>query len=60
MKKVFFKFTFSFVSFCTILTPQGIKQATSFGPREISIVNANTVWISIYDGSGAGTYPKTF
>ncbi|MFC4685978.1 T9SS type A sorting domain-containing protein [Epilithonimonas pallida] len=41
-------------------TPQGIKQATSFAPREISIVNANTVWISIYDGSGAGTYPKTF
>ena len=39
---------------------QGIKQATSFAPREISIPSANTAWISIYDGSGAGTYPKTF
>lgn len=41
-------------------TPQGTKLATSFGPREISIVNASTVWVTAYDGSGAGTYPKTF
>lgn len=41
-------------------TPQGIKLTTSFGPREISIVDANTVWVSVYDGTGNGTYPKTF
>ena len=41
-------------------TPQGIKLATSFGPREISIVDANTVWVSVYDGTGNGTYPKAF
>lgn len=31
---------------------------TSFGVDEISIVDANTVWITAYDGTGAGTYPK--
>src|SRR5690606_12737774 len=27
------------------------------GVREISIVDANTAWISSYDGTGGGTYP---
>jgi hypothetical protein len=39
-------------------TPQGTKLATSFGVNELSIVDANTVWLTAYDGSGAGTYPK--
>lgn len=39
---------------------QGIKITTSFAPREISIVDANTVWCSVYDGTGGGTYPKTY
>lgn len=40
--------------------PQGTKLPTSFYPREISVVDANTVWTSVADGSGGGTYPKTF
>jgi len=41
-----------------------VAQATnlplSWGVDEISIVDANTVWMTAYDGSGAGTYPKDF
>jgi hypothetical protein len=39
---------------------QATTLPTSFAPREISIVDANTVWASVSDGSGAGTYPKTW
>lgn len=43
-----------------------VKQATkfpdSFGVQELSIVDANTVWITAFDGrstaNGGGTYPK--
>lgn len=38
--------------------PQGTKFPANFGVDEIDIVDANTVWIFAYDGSGAGTYPK--
>lgn len=38
--------------------PQGTKFPVNFGVDEIDIVDANTVWIFAYDGSGAGTYPK--
>ena len=38
--------------------PQGTKFPENFGVDEIDIVDANTVWIFAYDGSGAGTYPK--
>lgn len=41
-------------------TQQGTKLATSNGVNEISIVDPSTVWITAYDGSGGGTYPKTF
>ncbi len=37
---------------------QGIKYAQSYYPSTISIVDANTVWTSASDGSGAKTYPK--
>lgn len=40
--------------------PQGTKLPTSFTPREIALVDANVVWTSVADGSGLGTYPKTF
>ena len=40
--------------------PQATKLPTSFAPREIAIVDANTVWTTVSDGSGAGTYPKSF
>ena len=40
--------------------PQATKLPTSFAPREIAIVDANVVWASVSDGSGGGTYPKTF
>ena len=40
--------------------PQGTKLPTSFAPREIAVVNANVVWTSVSDGSGGGTYPKSF
>jgi photosystem II stability/assembly factor-like uncharacterized protein len=40
------------------------EQATNFSPswgvKEISIVNENVVWISAYDGTGNGSYPKDF
>ncbi len=39
-------------------SPQGTKLATSFGVNELSIVNPTTAWLTAYDGSGAGTYPK--
>lgn len=41
---------------------QGTKFATSYGVNEISIADANTVWITAYDGSGATprVYPKAF
>ena len=39
---------------------QATTLPTSFAPREISIVDANTVWASVSDGSGGGTYPKTW
>ncbi len=39
-----------------------VDQATNltlyYYPRVISIVDANTVWIDVNDGSGGGTYPK--
>lgn len=42
--------------------PSWVPQATNWneawGVKEISIVNPTTAWISSYDGSGAGTYPK--
>lgn len=41
-------------------TAQGTKFATSYGVKEISIADPNTVWITAYDGSGGGTYPKVF
>jgi hypothetical protein len=37
---------------------QGINLPVSYYPREISIVDANTVWTSVGDGSAAATYPK--
>jgi len=37
---------------------QGTKFAQYYYPGVISIVDANTVWITASDGSGAGTYPK--
>ena len=40
------------------LVPQATKFSANFGVDEMSIVDANTVWINAYDGSGAGTYPK--
>jgi len=42
--------------------PQGTKLATSYGVNEISIADANTVWITAYDGSGATptVYPKVY
>ena len=40
--------------------PQATKLPTSFAPREIAIVDANTVWTTVSDGSGGGTYPKSF
>lgn len=41
-------------------TPQATNLALSNYPREIAIVDANTVWVSVGDGSGGGAYPKTF
>lgn len=38
--------------------PQATKFANSFGVNEIAIVDAQTVWITAYDGTAAGTYPK--
>lgn len=39
-------------------------QATNFAPNwgidEINIVDENVAWITAYDGSGGGTYPKDF
>lgn len=37
--------------------PQGTNFPDSWGVKEISIVDENTVWISSYDGTGGGTYP---
>lgn len=37
---------------------QGTNLPVSYAPREIAIVDANTVWVTVSDGSGAGTYPK--
>lgn len=48
----------SMVSQAQSWVPQGTKFPVSFGVDEIDIVDANTVWIFAYDGSGAGTYPK--
>lgn len=39
--------------------PQSTNLASSNAPREIEIVDANTVWITVSDGAGS-TYPKTF
>lgn len=38
--------------------PQGTNLSNSRGVQEISIVNATTAWISSYDGTGGGAYPK--
>ncbi|MDR2204931.1 MAG: T9SS type A sorting domain-containing protein [Flavobacteriaceae bacterium] len=38
--------------------PQGTHLSTSFAVQTISIIDADNVWISVYDGSGAQTYPK--
>lgn len=40
-------------------TDQATELPESFYPKDISIVDANTVWTSVGDGSGSGTYPKT-
>ena len=40
--------------------PQATKLAVNAGVNTISIVDPSTVWISVYDGSGGGAYPKTF
>ncbi len=48
----------SMVSQAQSWVPQGTKFPANFGVDEIDIVDANTVWIFAYDGSGAGTYPK--
>ncbi len=37
---------------------QATNFPTNFGVDEMHIVDANTVWITAYDGSGGGTYPK--
>jgi len=39
-------------------TNQATNWPLNWGVNDISIVDENTVWISAYDGSGAGTYPK--
>ncbi len=41
---------------------QSTKFAANYGVDEISIVDANTVWLTAYDGSGATprVYPKVF
>ncbi len=39
---------------------QGTNWPTSWGVDEISIVDANTAWMTAYDGTGAQTYPKDF
>lgn len=40
-------------------TNQATNLTASFYPKELSIVDANTVWTSVGDGSGSQTYPKT-
>lgn len=40
--------------------PQATNWPTSWGVDEISIADANTVWMTAYDGTGGGTYPKDF
>lgn len=40
--------------------PQATNMPTNWGVDEISIVDENTVWLTGYDGSGGGTYPKDF
>lgn len=40
--------------------PQATNMPVNWGVDEISIVDANTVWLTGYDGSGGGTYPKDF
>ena len=41
-----------------------VAQATNFaangGVKEICIVDANTAWITSYDGSGGGAYPRVY
>ncbi len=39
-------------------TAQGTKLPASTGVDELVIVDATTAWITGYDGSGGGTYPK--
>ncbi|SHK29180.1 T9SS type A sorting domain-containing protein [Epilithonimonas mollis] len=64
MKKVLLSLSLITLSVSTYAqyswTQQGTKLATSNGVNEMAIVDANTVWITAYDGSGGGTYPKSF
>lgn len=63
MKKILFS-GLTLLSFFAVAQnswqPQATNFATNFGVDEISIVDANTVWVTAYDGSGAGTYPRAF
>lgn len=40
--------------------PQATNMPANWGVDEISIVDENTAWLTGYDGSGGGTYPKDF
>lgn len=41
-------------------TEQSTNLAASNAPREIDIVDPNTVWITVSDGTGAAVYPRTY
>ena len=63
MKKVLLSLsliTLSTSAFAQSWVPQATNLEVSAGVNEISIVDPSTVWITAYDGSGGGTYPKTF
>ena len=48
----------SMVSQAQTWVDQATQFPLNFGVDEMVIVDANTVWIFAYDGSGGGTYPK--
>lgn len=51
-------FTGFFMGNAQIWVDQATNLPVNSGVKEISIVDANTVWVSAYDGSGGGAYPK--
>lgn len=61
MKKYYSLLAFAIIGMTAANAQAWIPQGTNFpqnaGVKEISIVDENTVWITSYDGSGAGLYP---